>query len=111
MAAPAELKLREPKYLLKQVARGRVPDAVIDRPKGYFPMPALKYVRGEFYQFMRDILTSEAAKKRGLFNQDYIERLLENPDAPENFTRIQGSKLWQAALTELWLQRHIDELC
>jgi asparagine synthase (glutamine-hydrolysing) len=110
MAAPAELKLREPKYLLKQVARGRVPDAVIDRPKGYFPMPALKYVRGEFYQFMRDILTSEAAKKRGLFNQDYIERLLENPDAPENFTRIQGSKLWQAALTELWLQRHIDDL-
>ena len=110
MAAPIELKLKEPKYILKQIARGIVPDAVIDRPKGYFPMPALKYVRGEFYQFMKNILTSEAAKKRGLFNQDYIEKLLTQPDAPEHFTRIQGSKLWHAALLELWLQRHLDDL-
>lgn len=111
MAAPIDLKLKEPKYILKQIARGIVPDEVIDRPKGYFPMPALKYVRGEFYQFMKSILTSEAAKKRGLFNQDYIEKLLAAPDAPEHFTRIQGSKLWHAALLELWLQRHVDEFC
>ncbi len=111
MAAPIELKLKEPKTILKQIARGIVPDEVIDRPKGYFPMPALKYVRGEFYQFMKSILTSEAAKKRGLFNQDYIEKLLAAPDAPEHFTRIQGSKLWHAALLDLWLQRHVDELC
>jgi len=108
MAAPTALKLKEPKYILKQIARGRVPDAVIDRPKGYFPMPALKYVRGEFYQFMKSVLTSEAAKKRGLFNQGYIEKLLAAPDAAEHFTRIQGSKLWHAALLELWLQRHVD---
>ena len=110
MAAPIELKLKSPKYILKQIARGRVPDAVIDRPKGYFPMPALKYVRGEFYQFMKNILTSEAAKNRGLFNQAYIEKLLAAPDAPEHFTRIQGSKLWHAALLEFWLQRHVDAL-
>ncbi len=47
---PAELKVREGgKYILKEAARGLVPDEVIDRPKGYFPVPALKYIRGAFY--------------------------------------------------------------
>ncbi len=102
---PAEIKLRsDGKHLLKRIARGRVPDAVIDRPKGYFPMPALKYVRGEFLEFMRDILNSRACRERGLFQRDYVERLL---DAPEmHHTRIMGSKLWHLALLEFWLQRH-----
>ena len=48
-SCPPELKLKhQGKGLLKEIARGRIPDAVIDRPKGYFPMPALKYVRGDF---------------------------------------------------------------
>ena len=103
--APTELKLRDGgKYLLKRIARGRVPDAVIDRPKGYFPMPALKYVRGEFLDFMRDILDSQACRQRGLFRRDYVDRLL---DAPEmHHTRIMGSKLWHLVLLEFWLQRH-----
>jgi asparagine synthase (glutamine-hydrolysing) len=63
---PPALKLRDGgKYPLKAIARGRLPDAVIDRPKGYFPMPALKYVRGEFLEFMRDILDSTACRERG----------------------------------------------
>lgn len=109
MSAPPELKLDDGgKTLLKRISRGIVPDEVIDRPKGYFPMPALKYVRGEFYEFMKSILTSEAAKQRHLFNPDYIARLLANPEAEENFTAIKGSKLWHCALLELWLQRHVD---
>ncbi|BBP42943.1 N-acetylglutaminylglutamine amidotransferase [Thiosulfativibrio zosterae] len=108
MAAPESLKLKDFKFFLKQIARGIVPDEVIDRPKGYFPMPALKFVRGAFYEYMRNILTSPAAKARGIFNEAYIENLLANPDAPESFTAIQGSKLWHAALLELWLQRHVD---
>ncbi|WFE69148.1 N-acetylglutaminylglutamine amidotransferase [Thiomicrospira sp. R3] len=109
MCAPPELKLDDGgKTLLKRISRGILPDEVIDRPKGYFPMPALKYVRGEFYEFMKSILTSEAAKKRRLFNPDYIARLLASPEAEENFTAIKGSKLWHCALLELWLQRHVD---
>lgn len=109
MSAPPELKLDDGgKPLLKRIARGIVPDAVIDRPKGYFPMPALKYVRGEFYEFMKSILTSERARERKLFNPAYIDRLLANPEAEENFTAIKGSKLWHCALLELWLQRNVD---
>jgi asparagine synthase (glutamine-hydrolysing) len=104
-AMPAELKLAsEGKHVLKTIARGLIPDAVIDRKKGYFPMPALKYVRGEFLDFMRDILDSQACRERGLYHRAYVNKLLA---APEQYhTRIQGSKLWHMALLEFWLQKH-----
>ena len=72
-------------------------------------MPALKYVRGEFYEFMKGLLTSDAAKKRGIFNQQKLAELLGNPEADNAFTAIQGSKLWHAALLEFWLQKHVDK--
>ncbi|TVQ87515.1 MAG: N-acetylglutaminylglutamine amidotransferase [Chromatiaceae bacterium] len=105
--SPPALRLRDGgKYPLKAIARGRLPDAVIDRPKGYFPMPALKYVRGAFLDFMRDLLDAPACRARGLYRRDYVERLLAAPD--RHHTSIQGSKLWQLAALELWLQRQVD---
>ena len=104
---PPDIKLKSGgKHLLKSVARGIVPDAVIDRPKGYFPMPALKYVRGAFLEFMRDILSSSACRERGLLQREYIDMLLAAPEM--HHTRIQGSKLWHLALLEFWLQRNVD---
>jgi asparagine synthase (glutamine-hydrolysing) len=108
---PPELKLKEGgKFPLKAISRGLIPDAVIDRPKGYFPVPALKYVRGPFLELMRGILMSDACVKRGLYQRGYVNKLLADPEAPEHFTRIQGSKLWHLALLEWWLQMHVDNL-
>lgn len=104
---PPELKLKEGgKFPLKALARGLIPDSVIDRPKGYFPVPALKYVRGDFLQFMRDILLSEACIKRGLYQRNYVDKLLADPEI--YLTKIQGSKLWHLALLEYWLQLNVD---
>ena len=91
---------------MKAMARGLLPDAVIDRPKGYFPMPALKYVRGEFLDFMRDILDSDACRNRALYSRPYIDTLMQAPEM--HHTRLRGSKLWHLALLEYWLQRNVD---
>jgi len=100
---PAELKVRNGgKDILKEAARGLVPDAVIDRPKGYFPVPALKYIRGAFFDVVRGVLDAPQARQRGLFNSAYIERLLANPEG--ELTPKGHSKLWQVALLECWLQ-------
>jgi asparagine synthase (glutamine-hydrolysing) len=100
---PAELKVRDGgKYILKKAARGLVPDAVIDRPKGYFPVPALKYIRGAFLDFVRDVLEAPRARQRGLFNRAYIDRVLSNPEG--ELTPKGHSKLWQVAVLESWLQ-------
>ncbi|MGF1449352.1 MAG: N-acetylglutaminylglutamine amidotransferase [Opitutales bacterium] len=102
---PAALKIEgDGKHILKEAARKVIPHAVIDRPKGYFPVPALKYLRGEFLDMARDAVTNPAARQRGLFNTPHLEKLLADPEA--HITPLRGSKLWQVALLELWLQTH-----
>jgi len=91
------------KGVLKEAARKVIPPQVIDRPKGYFPVPALKYVGGETLAMCRDALTSRPARERGLFRQDYLDALFADPAA--HVTRLRGSELWQVALLELWLQK------
>ncbi len=102
---PAALKVKGGgKYILKEAARQIVPAEVIDRPKGYFPVPALKFIRGPILDFVRGVLTSDAARSRGLFKRSYIERLLSNPEG--ELTPKGNSKLWQIAVLEYWLQAH-----
>jgi asparagine synthase (glutamine-hydrolysing) len=100
---PAELKLADGgKGVLKHAARRVIPGEVIDRPKGYFPVPALKYIDGPYLDMVRDALTGQAARERGLFRQDYLDRLFAAP--AEHITGLRGSELWQVGLLELWLQ-------
>ncbi|GAB6039544.1 N-acetylglutaminylglutamine amidotransferase [Endothiovibrio diazotrophicus] len=107
MKIPPALKLKEGgKFPLKAISRGLLPDGVIDRPKGYFPVPALKYVRGPFLDFMREVLGSEACRRRGLYQRTYVDKLLADPES--HHTRILGSKLWHLALLEYWLQTNVD---
>jgi asparagine synthase (glutamine-hydrolysing) len=103
---PPELKLADGgKGVLKRGARGVVPDAVIDRPKGYFPVPALSHLEGPVLEMVGDALRSDAARARGLFREDVVEEMLAAPN--EHRTNLDASTLWQLGLLELWLQEHL----
>lgn len=100
---PAELKIRESgKWVLKEAARKVIPSEVIDRPKGYFPVPALKHIQGPYLDFIKEYVTNDKARGRKLFNEEYVQLLLREPT--EHITRLRGSKLWQLAILEMWLQ-------
>jgi len=102
---PARHKIAQGgKHVLKEAAREVIPAEVIDRPKGYFPVPALKYLRGDFLEYVRGTLESTAARERGLFRRAAIDKMLTAPDS--HITPLRGSKLWQVALLEAWLQTH-----
>ncbi|QLF68921.1 N-acetylglutaminylglutamine amidotransferase [Peteryoungia desertarenae] len=100
---PPELKLKDGgKGILKDVARKVIPSEVIDRKKGYFPVPQLKYIAGPYLDMLRDTLTSQKARERGLFNHAYLDELFANPS--DHITPLRGSELWQVGLLEMWLQ-------
>ena len=102
---PPELKLKEGgKGILKDVARRVVPHQVIDRPKGYFPVPQLKYISGQYLDMVKEALGSPQARARSLFRSSYLARLFAAPE--QHITPLRGSALWQVALLELWLQKH-----
>ncbi|MCG6206217.1 N-acetylglutaminylglutamine amidotransferase [Rhodopseudomonas sp. HC1] len=102
---PSRLKVADGgKYILKQAARSLLPAEVIDRPKGYFPVPSLRHLRGEFLDYVRDVLNSPAARQRGLYRSEFIQHMLDEPEAEKS---PKGhSRLWHAALLEAWLQEH-----
>ena len=103
---PPSLKLADGgKGILKAASRGIVPDAVIDREKGYFPVPALSHLEEPVLGMVRDALTSSAARSRGLFHEDVVDAMLADPNAHR--TNLDGSTLWQLGLLELWLQEHV----
>ena len=97
---------RDGKNLLKVISDSLLPKDVVNREKGYFPMPALKYIRGEYYDFVYDILNSSKCYNRNLYHRKYIEKLLKMPNSYK--TSINGNKLWHAAATELWFQENLD---
>ncbi|BBZ75222.1 asparagine synthetase B [Mycolicibacterium anyangense] len=104
-SCPPELKTAHGgKGVLKEAARQVIPAEVIDRPKGYFPVPALTHLEGPYLDLVRDALYAPQAKERGLFRPDAVDRLLADPNA--TLTPLRGNELWQLGLLELWLQQH-----
>jgi asparagine synthase (glutamine-hydrolysing) len=102
-AAPPALKLAHGgKGVLKDAARGVVPDDVIDRPKGYFPVPAIRHLEGPFLDRVRDAVTDPVAKARGLVRRDWLDAMLAEPNTKR--TNLGSNALWQVALLEMWLQ-------
>src|SRR6185436_2260956 len=86
---PPELKLEAGgKGILKAAARGIVPDAVIDREKGYFPVPALSHLEEPVLGMVRDALLSPEARERGLFRHDVVESMLRDPNSHK--TNLEG---------------------
>jgi asparagine synthase (glutamine-hydrolysing) len=102
---PPELKLAQHgKGVLKEVGRRVLPWEVIDRPKGYFPVPGITHLEGTILDRVRDALHAPEARERGLFRSGYVSALLADPNS--GLTPLRGNKLWQLGLLEMWLQTH-----
>jgi asparagine synthase (glutamine-hydrolysing) len=104
-ACPPGLKLAHGgKGVLKDAARKLLPAEVIDRPKGYFPVPGIRHLEGSLLRKVRDALTCQAARERALFRPSYVQRVLETPNGIK--TTLGSNVTWQLALLEMWLQTH-----
>ncbi|MGW0366717.1 N-acetylglutaminylglutamine amidotransferase [Streptomyces sp. NPDC002990] len=104
-ACPPELKLADGgKGVLKSVGRRILPRQVVDRPKGYFPVPAIRHMAGPVLARVREALSAPEARRRGIFDQAYVARLLAAPDVHR--TKRGANTLWQVASLEMWLQAH-----
>ncbi|MDO8121882.1 N-acetylglutaminylglutamine amidotransferase [Isoptericola sp. b490] len=102
-SCPPELKLAQGgKGVLKEIGRRVLPWEVIDRPKGYFPVPGITHLEGKVLDRVRDALSAPAARERGLFRPEYVDMLLADPNG--ELTPLRGNKLWQLGLLEMWLQ-------
>jgi asparagine synthase (glutamine-hydrolysing) len=104
---PPNLKIRKltRKFLLKKVAAKLVPQEIIHRKKQGFPIPISVWFRGEAKQFVSDLLSRDTLNRRGLFNADYVQEILQQ-HLRGNADR--GAQLWSLVLFELWQRQFLD---
>jgi len=104
---PQNLKLRRltSKYLLKKVLRKLLPSENLKRRKMGFGVPVGHWFRGKMQPFLREVLLSEKALRRGLFQPDEVKQLIELHVRGE---RDYSQQLWTLLMLELWFNRFID---
>jgi asparagine synthase (glutamine-hydrolysing) len=86
------------KALLRRAVRGRVPDAVLDRPKQGFATPAGAWLRTSLRDTARAALLDRGSLARERFDMSLIERLLTQHDAGQD----RAAELWPLLVLELW---------
>ncbi len=103
---PFNLKLKGScgKYILKEAARGLLPDEIIDRQKHGFGIPLGAWLRQDM-EPTRDILLSKTARERGLFSMAVLERLISEHARGR---RDHSRQLWALLTLEAWHRRFID---
>lgn len=100
---PPDLKLAGGgKGVLKEAGRALLPSAVIDRTKGYFPVPGIRHLEGGVLDMVTGALRSRSAVDRGLYRPEALDRLFADPNSIR--TTLGANELWQVALLEMWLQ-------
>jgi asparagine synthase (glutamine-hydrolysing) len=106
-SVPPSLKLRRltGKYLLRQLMRGRIPDVIINRPKHGFGVPLGSWMRGALGPILRDYLSLERLKARGIFDGKVVNDLV---DEHISGTADNGQLLWPLLLFEMWKERWLD---
>jgi asparagine synthase (glutamine-hydrolysing) len=104
---PQNLKLRglTTKYVLKKALRKLLPNENLNRSKMGFGVPVGHWFRGKMQPFLREVILSEKASRRGLFKPEGVRQLIELHSHGE---RDYSQQLWTLLMLELWFNRFID---
>ncbi|HYK85272.1 MAG TPA: asparagine synthase (glutamine-hydrolyzing) [Ktedonobacteraceae bacterium] len=104
---PSHIKVKpfKAKYLLKQAYADFLPEEILTRKKMGFNVPTGTWFRGSQRQLITQLLLSEQARGRGLFNEAFVAHMLR--EHLEGRTNYQA-QLFILASLELWFRVFID---
>jgi asparagine synthase (glutamine-hydrolysing) len=92
------------KYILRRATDGVLPKEILTRKKMGFPVPIGRWLRGEFSQVVDDYVLGERARKRGIFDENFVGELVAQHRAGEDHSE----RLWALINFEIWKRRFFD---
>ena len=103
---PDNLKLRgkTTKFVLREAMKGILPEEILTRKKMGFPVPIGKWLRNEYKHLIDELVLSERALARGIFQADFVRNLVESHQQGENH----DERLWALLNFEMWQRRFLD---
>jgi asparagine synthase (glutamine-hydrolysing) len=93
------------KRILKSALNGLLPADVLYRPKKGFGVPLRRWFGTDLLAMLRASLLDERAAHRGLFDQAYIARMIDDLIAGRHDW---SARLWALLWLELWFREFID---
>ena len=108
MSIPGKFKYKnkQSKYILKRTAESILPNDIIYRPKASFGAPIRSWISGDLRPMVDECLSLAQIEKRGVFNYDYIKKIIE--DDRKGFVD-NAYRIYQLLTIELWFQEFIDK--
>jgi asparagine synthase (glutamine-hydrolysing) len=109
MSCPPGVKLAGAveKSVLKRAVQDLVPQAIIARPKSGMMVPVRFWFQGDLRQYGQKLLSRQQIQRGGLFNPDYVERLLNYEMEGVPGLR-HGLKLWMLMTLLLWHEQMVE---
>ncbi|MGI8556628.1 MAG: asparagine synthetase B family protein [Pyrinomonadaceae bacterium] len=107
-ALPLEYKLNgnNGKYILKETVKNLLPKSVTKRAKKGFGIPIAEWLKGRLNPLLRDLLAADRLRKQGLFNADFVQKMLEEH---ENGVASHHKQLWTLLIFQLWYDNFLDK--
>ena len=107
VSIPGRFKLRgwQTKAVLRAALQGLVPPAILTRRKMGFPVPVGRWVRGQFWPLVEELVLGPRARARGLFDPTALRRLA---DEHRHGLAAHGDRLWLLMNLEIWLRVFVD---
>jgi asparagine synthase (glutamine-hydrolysing) len=96
---------REGKWALKQAMAPHLPHDVVFRPKTGFGAPLRRWMRHELRDFVGDVLSEDALRRRGLFDPAAVRALVADNDSGR---RDGAYTLLALICIELWCRGNLD---
>jgi asparagine synthase (glutamine-hydrolysing) len=93
------------KYLMKKLLDQKVPDQIINKPKLGLNPPMGIWLKKDLKKFIDDYLSKESIEKRGLFNFEYIQKILSEHESNK---RDRSLFIWSLIVLEEWFRQYID---
>ncbi|MCE7994808.1 MAG: asparagine synthase (glutamine-hydrolyzing) [Roseivirga sp.] len=95
------IKNNEQKYLLKKASEKYIPKEIIYRPKAPFSAPMRGWLKNELREMVRDVLSFQSLKDRGIYNPKYVQQLIERN---ENGIEDNSQLIWRLMVNETWFR-------
>ncbi len=100
---PPDMKLkgRVGKYIFKKSLETYLPDDILYRPKMGFAVPLDTWFKGPLKQKVRDVLLGDTIKQCGLFNQAFIEQMVNQH---QSGLKDYSTPIWSLLMFEAFLR-------
>ena len=102
----SKLKGKSGKVILKEAMAGMLPHEILHRPKKGFGIPIAEWLKGRLNSLMHAMLASERLRAQGLFNADFVGKLIKDH---ESGRASHHKELWTLLVFQLWSDRYLSQ--